>query len=255
MYGAAELGSNVLPVASRVWARMNVSKLAQNAGIDPAVAKNIIDNLQDAGHTPQSAQAALNALGPKATLMDLDNSLTTEGRGLATVGGRQATAILKNRMEARAGTANNDIVKVVNKNLGPKPDIEALKEKDYRQVQKDVKPDYDTAYASSRYLDTRPIASGINKQLETAVGGKQQALALVKGYLFKDAKTAEGAPIKVLKDDLPSLHEVRQAIDDIIERKGTPETSAGKNAIRALQGVRENLDDLLKICSCNESSR
>lgn len=245
IYGAAELGANALPVASRVWARINVNKLAQNAGIDPVVAKNIIDRLQEAGYSPQTAQAELNKLGPKATLMDLDNSLTTEGSGLASQGGAP-TAILKNRMEARGNTANNDIVNVVNKNLGPKPDIEALKEKDIKQVQKDVKPDYDTAYASSRFLDTRPIATDINKQLETAVGGKQQALALVKGYLFKDAKTAEGAPIKVLKTDLPSLHEVRQAIDDIIERKGTPETSAGKNALRALQGVRESLDDLLK---------
>lgn len=236
LHAVGEAGVNALPVIQSLRARININKLATASGIEPTVARNIIDSLSKAGYTPEQAQAELTKMGSKATLMDLANSLTTEGAGLARMGDTP-TAILRNRMEARSLIANNDITKILDTKLGPKPDIEVEKQNVIRQVQKDTSPDYKKAYASGQQLDISGVIKEIDDSLKTAVGGKKAGLEKIRGYLINENGN--------LKNDIPSLHEVRQAIDDVIEGK-QPETSYGKNALNAIKDVRAGVDKVLK---------
>jgi hypothetical protein len=245
IHAAGEAALGTVPALQAMWARVSASKIAQEAGLDANVVRNVLGRLSDAGYTPQEAQAALNKLGPKATLMDLDNSLTTEGSGLASLGGKP-TAILKNSMEARSLTANNDVVQAINQKLGPKPDMEAEKEAIIKQAQKETKPDYQAAHNSGAVLDISDVSKGIDDAAKNAVGQKKSALLSMKGWLYKEGpKDAEGNPTRVLKDSVPELHEIRQAIDDELNKRSGAE-GYGANAARSINNIRSGIDEELK---------
>lgn len=245
LHAAGEAGANAVPAIKGLWARINVNKVAQSSGIDPNVVKNVFDRLSDAGYTPQEAQAELTRLGPKATLMDLDPSLLAEGSGLAASGG-QATSILKNRMENRAAGANSQMVQIMESKLGPKPDLQAADEAILKQAQKETGPDYKAAHQSGVTLDVSGLDAKLAEQSNKSVGPKQQAAKIMRSYLYKTEQDNNGEPISVLRHTVPELHEVRQAIDDVIEKRGTPETSAGKNAMKVLSDTRNAVDSELK---------
>ncbi len=241
---AASAGKSLLPIAKNLWANVQIGKIAQQAGMEPAAVKNVVSILENAGYTPQEAQLALNKLGPNATLTDLANSIQTESSGLASIGGKP-TELLKGRYEARAKTANSEAHQIMETKLGPKPDIEAEKEAIVKQVQKDTGPDYKAAHANPVGLDIQSVIDDIDKQLKTAVGPKEAALKHIKGFLFKTEKDASGKEIQVVKHRVDELHEVRQAIDDVINDKN-PTTSYGKNALNSIEGVRSGIDAELK---------
>lgn len=233
-------------VISSLWANIDMNKLARDADLPLSSVKNMIERLKDVGLSPQLAQAELNKLGPKATLMDLDRALTTEGSGLASIGGKP-TSLLKGRMDARAETANSDAVKLFENKFGPKPDLEAEKEAVHKTAQKLTSADYKAAHANTTPLDIKNVVDDIDKSLKTAVGEKASLLKEIKGYLFKDVKDpTTGETSKVLKNDVASLHEVRIELDSILNKGGTPETSAGKNALGAIENVRNKVDEALK---------
>jgi hypothetical protein len=77
-------------------------------------------------------------------------------------------------------------------------------------------------------LDVKPIIDDINNKLVNAVGGKESALKSIKGYFYKNGKDAQGNPIKVIKDDMESLHEIRTQLDTRINDKN-PTQSYDKN--------------------------
>lgn len=245
--GAAVAGSNVVPAIKNMWANVNINKLSRDAGLDPASVKNVVKILEDAGFTPQQAQVELTRLGPTATLSDLANSIATETSGLASLGGK-ATTITKNRFEARAQTANSEAARIMENKLGSKPNLEDERQAIVKQAQKEVRPDYEAAYVSGQKLDIKGIVSDIDKQLETAVGPKAQALKTIRSYLFKRTidPTDTSKVVSVIKDDIASLHEVRMAIDDVIDKANNPTTSIGKRALSSIKDVRNTLDDLLK---------
>ena len=130
--------------------------------------------------------------------------------------------------------------------LGPKPDIEAEKDAIVKQAKIDTSADYKSAHANTTALDAQPIVDYIDKQLETAVGPKEAALKQLKGFMYKTVKDASGNDVQVLKHKVSELHEIRQAIDDVVEKKGTPETSYGRNALSAIGDVRTGIDKELK---------
>lgn len=233
---ASDVAQKALPTIKGMWANIQVNKLAKDAGIEPAAVTNVIDILSNAGYTPREAQLKLNQLGPQATLSDLAQSIQTEASGLASFGGKP-TEILKGRYEARAQGANSQAADLIEQKLGPKPDIEAERQNIVKQAQADVKPDYKTAYNSGTNLDISHIAQDIDTQLKTAVGPKASALTQIKSYLYNsDGK---------LKNSVADLHEVRQAIDDVLDNKN-PATSYGKNAVRSIEDVRSGIDTALK---------
>lgn len=235
--------SKIVPAAKQVWARFGpIQQMANQSGAPTSAIRNTIDVLENAGFTPESAQAALTKMGPKATLADLDPSLTTELSGLASLGGKP-TAIAKGRMQARADTANGNATDIITQKLGPKPDIEAEKDAIYKQASKSVDQDYKTAYKSGQKLDVSDLIQSIRDQLRTAVGKKETALKSVGSFLLR--KDAEGKFTNEIKDSVPELHDVRMAIDGMLEGKD-PITSADKYTKRALENAREKIDDELK---------
>ena len=241
--GAGEALSKIIPAAKAAWANVGqIRQLANTSGAPASAVKNVIDILENAGFTPNTAQQALTKIGPQATLADLDPSITTELSGIASLGGKP-TAIAKGRMQTRADTANSNAQNIINKELGPKPNIEAEKQAVYNQAIKSVKKDYDTAYQSGQKLDITDLVRDIRDQLRTAVGKKETALKSVGSFFLR--KDAQGKFTDEIKDTIPELHEVRMGIDALLEGKD-PVTSADKYTKRALNDIREKVDEALK---------
>lgn len=244
-HGAVNATSRVLTGVKNLWANIQISRLANGTGIDASAAKRIINRLEEAGYSPSDASAALTKMGPKATLADLDQSLTTEASGLASFGGKP-TSLLKGTFEDRAATANSSANQIIENRLGAKPDIQAEREKVMDEARQLAGPDYKIAHASTTPVDVSGVVSNIDKSLETAVGSKQAELAKAKGYLFKQTKDAAGNTVSTLKNDVVSLHEVRQALDDTLGRLPTEGSSQKSSTYRAISQVRDEVDKQLK---------
>ena len=90
-----------------------------------AAGANIAGMFRDMGWTPQQAQEALAKLGPDATLADVHQLMTTEAQGIASKGGKP-TAIIKSFAEGRQKAADDNMSKIVETTLGPKPDAQAV---------------------------------------------------------------------------------------------------------------------------------
>lgn len=234
--GISDVAQKTLPTLKSMWANIQLNKMAEASNMVPAAVKKVIGYLQNAGLTPEMAQAELNKLGPQATLGDLASSLQARVGGLATFDPK-AMEIVKGRYEGRAQTANSQAAQIMESKLGTKPNIDAEKAAIFKTAQDEVRPDYKAAYESGANLDISSVANSINDQLKNAVGDKAAQLNLLKGYLY----TKDGA----LKNSVPQLHEVRQAIDDILNSNNRT-GSYGANTTRAIDDVRSGVDAALK---------
>lgn len=235
--GAGKLGKMIIPAVRSLNANAQVILAARNAGIPPSAIRNTIQRLEDAGLSSEQAQLELNRLGSKATIADLDPTLTTEASGLAALGGKP-TSILKNRFGARADQANSAATDLISSRIGPKPDMEGEKQAIYNRAQILTGPDYKTAKASGTKLDVSNIAAHIDSELVNAVGAEASQLEKAKSYLFK--------PNGEIKEDVASLHKVRQALDDTLSRLPKEGTSQGTATYRAVETIRSLVDSKLK---------
>lgn len=235
--GAGKLGRMVIPVSRKLWANYEVIKAAQDAGVPTSAIRNTLARLEDAGYTTDTAVSELNKIGSKGTLADLDPALTAEVGGLSRLGGKP-TSILNNRFGERndnAASAANDLV---NKHLGPKPDIEAEKLAIRNMARKLTAPDYNAAKTTGKTLDITSVVGEIDKELVNAVGSKRKILEEARSYLFDNSGK--------LKKDVGALHDVRQGIDDMLDRLASPTTSQGRNTLNAANDVRGLIDAKLK---------
>ena len=239
--GARIAGGAAIKGLKNVWSNSIINDLTQNTGINPKAAKNIIQRLDDAGYTPETAQQEVTRLGPKATLADLDVSLQDEVRGVAQLGGTP-TSVLKNTYQSRAAEANNEAVQIMNRRLGPTPDIEVERAKILEDAQNAVSSDYATAHKSPQKLDVSGVVADIDSKLENAVDEKASLLQRLKGFLYKN--DAQGNP--VLKTDVASLHEVRQGIDHVLSKLKQEGTSQTSSVYRAANDIRSQVDAQLK---------
>lgn len=224
--------------------REDIGKLvgapAKAPGFAESVVRNISDRLDKSGMSVADARAALREIGPEATLADVSQTMRTEATGLAKMGGG-STAAIKNPMEARAAASAGRAAQAIETSIGSRPDLTAVRDDFLDRAQQAAGPYYARAHASPQALDVRPVLARIDGQLVNAVGGKANVLKEVRSYLVDK----NGNP----KLDVDALHEARQAIDDFIEkapRAVTADTSAGRNAMRSLTGVRNDLDAVLK---------
>lgn len=227
-----------------------------NALVDTAArtnpaARNVAGILNEIGMTPQEARSALSKIGPGATLADIDPALTTEAAGLARLGGIP-TSILKGAMAARAGAADNRVAQAIDSALGPKPDLSAVEEAIYQKASATASPYYNAARATAGKMDITPLLSDIDAQLPNASGGVKDMLNRAKSYLTSQTKPVVGpnggaVTMAIPKDDPQALLGVRQALDDIIQKAPqSGDSTAGRNALRAVQNVRSQLDTVLK---------
>jgi len=246
------LGALAPPVGAAIGA--GVGSIANRlASVGPG-ARNIAERMAESGLNPWKAQSDLTAMGPNATLADIEPSLTSEAGGLAQKGGAP-TSILRNAMMARAAGADDRVSQAIDQTLGPKPDLEMAKSDIVSRAQTAAGPWYNAARENGTPLNITPVLNSIDAQLKDAVGGEAAILAKAKGYLT-DAKVGipgpDGKPTTMIvpKSDPGALLKVRQALDGDIqsmERNATIDgTSAGKSAYRAANDIRSQIDGVLK---------
>jgi hypothetical protein len=241
-HGAVVGISKALSAMGNSWANLSVSRLANEVGMPPSAAKNIIGSLKDAGYTPEEAAIALRQMGSKATIADLDPSLSAEASGLASFGGKP-TAILKGAFADRAATANVDAVKIFENKFGAKPDVYVERGKAKGTEADNItteartltKADYSAAHTSPQKLDASGVLSHIDDNLETAVGDKAAVLEKIKGFFYKK----DGS----LKTSVKDLHEVREGIDDIINKTAD---KLPPKALASVENTRKLLDAEIK---------
>lgn len=233
---ASALASKVIPGIKSMTGDASINLVANRYGINPKAAKQILTELDNEGMTLAEAEAQINKLGPDATIADLTPGLQKMAGALAQRGGR-ATSIVENRFAGRADTANDSAHNIMVSNLGAKPNLETEKSSIVNEARRLTRPDYKAAYDSGTPLDVSNVVSGIDSALETAVGSKASQLRQAKSFLFKDG---------TLKNDIASLHEVRQALDDKIEKLGSPVNTQGSRTLGAINKIRDELDSVLK---------
>lgn len=239
------------PVAGKlIGAGVNsISNAFTGAG---GAASKVAQYLTDLGLSPQDVKAELTRLGPAATIADVDPALTLKAQALAANGG-QPTSILKNAFTARAADADNRVGQVIDSALGPKPDLTATEDQIFQKAKLAASPFYNAARANPTPMDVTPILNDIESQLDAgAVGGTKANLLKIKGYLTDSTATIPGPNGKpqtmiVPKSDPQSLLAVRQELDDMIQKAGqNPDTTGAKNAVRALNDMRGQIDGVLK---------
>lgn len=217
--------------------KIKVNNILKNTGITSEGANNTLSRLNEANLTPTQAKVELNQLGPDATLGDLSPSLTTEVGGLASFGGKP-TDILKGRYGERASKANSVAHDLMESKLGIKPDLDIEKQAIHDAASIATKSDYTIAHNSNQALDAQPIINNIDNQLTNAVGSKTKELKEARSYLYDNKGN--------IKTDVDQLHEARIGLDQRLyelKSEGTSQTSA---TYRAIQGVRDDVDKLLK---------
>lgn len=238
LFGAA---TGVAGPAAGAAVTAGVNRLANAlTGTTPA-ARNVAGILSEIGMTPQAAQNALTRIGPSATLADIDPALTTEAGGLASLGGRP-TSVLKSAMATRAAAADNRVATAIDSTIGQKPNLEASLDAMLEHGRQAAAPYYAAARANPTPMDVQPLVTDIDQRISNSTGGVADTLRTLRGYLVRDVPGFGTAT----KSDPQQLLGARQAMDDLIERRGTADTTAGRNAIRQAQDVRTNLDAVLK---------
>ena len=146
-----------------MWADTNLAAKAGN--LSPSATKAILETFEEAGLTPTQVQAELQRLGPKATLADIDPAFLADAEGLAKSGGTP-TSVMKKRFEARADTADYDTTHIINRNLGGKPDLEALlRDRIHTDAQNATSKDYDIAHKVAG-LDAQPVVDAIDAKIK-----------------------------------------------------------------------------------------
>lgn len=230
-------------IKNSLWGNAQISQITAGTNLAPSAVKNIIARLEEAGISPEQAKQELARLGPKATIADLDPALAAEASGLAQIGGTP-TSILKNRYQQRADTADNSAMQIMNSKLGGKPDLTIARERIIEDARNATRGDYEAAYASKHPMNVSGVVKNIDEQLTNAVGSKEALLKRIKGYLFRTDEQGN----KTLKADIPALHEVRQALDDVIEKAEDKlsGSSIGRNTLRSVKNIRAGIDQQLK---------
>jgi hypothetical protein len=221
-----------------------INKLTNFATRTTPAARNVAGVLSDIGMTPQQADNALSRIGPQAVLADIDPALTTEAGGLASLGGAP-TSVLKKAMAARGAGADNRVAQAVDQSLGPKPDLTAAVEAIEKDAATRAGPHYN-AGRNGAPMDVTGVLADIDSRLPNATGGAESVLNKIKGFLTdKVASGANPTGLDVPKSDPGAIHAARQALDDMIEKMPL-DTSAGKNAYRVANDLRNKLDTVVK---------
>jgi len=232
--GAISKGAGAAGNAVRSY---RASREMADAGFDAAGVRNISDRLEAAGLTPAQAKAALNKMGPEATIGDIDEMLMREVGGIIQGGGKPGSVAV-GRYKARENAADERMSDILTDRLGVKPNQEAEVEAAKSYAQSVAGPHYTRAKASNMALDAEPIARKIDDVLETAVGDTASELQKVRGWLYDRSGN--------IKTDTKTLLSVRQELDSHIEKLKKASDTAGKNARNALTDVRKDLDKVLK---------
>lgn len=232
-------------------AKMGWDKAALKFGWkDPNNAANIaiVQALERDGHTPQSAQAALQALGKgDITLADVgENTRKLLSTATQAGGPTRNTAIdfLANRHASVVPRVNDDLKQVLAGSNDFYGGLEAVR----AARNANAKPMYDAAWQSGTKLDLS------NPQSYMAAGGKHLPELLNKPDFQKAMQVAtrnmanDPTPSMFGQNPIYSLHHTKMALDDMINAETNPMTKEVTVAGRNLVDMKNKLlTDLNKI--------
>lgn len=177
----------------------------------------------------QRIEEGVGRLGREAMLADVSPEWNAVARGAAArPGGRDA---IITPLEERAGRSNAAVQEALNKNLGPAP-IPSRVEADIAQQAKTVGAGYDRALEGATRVNTDALAQRLDAQAINLRGDARTAVVQARQLL--------NIPGTDQLDPHPeAIHQVRQALDGMLE------TAKDTNVKRALQGARQEVDNLL----------
>ena len=206
-------------------------------------ARSAADGLGDM--TPVMLREELNRLGPDAMVADAAPALRAKAEALGASGG-QPTNIVERAMQLRAGSVDDTMHKLMNKQLGPAPDAEATLNKIQENAQKEASPHYEAGKFGPP-MDVTPVLAKIDAQLPNASGGIKSILEAAKKALINEPST-KGAPAGLIvpKSDPEGVLGARQALDDMMYNKDSGEARLGPNAMRVAGNIRNDLDQIVK---------
>ena len=221
-----------------------VNKLSNALARTTPAARTAANALSGIGVTPDAARNALADIGPQATLADVDPALTGHARGLAQLGG-EPTSVLKNAYAARAAGADSRATDLMERELGPKPDLNGSIASIEDDAAARAGPYYQAGRAGAS-MDVTPVLRTIDTQIPNASGGSLSVLKSAKNFLTRNAPTSDSMGMLVPKDDPGAVLSARQAMDDMMYSRETGEAKLGPNAMRVAQDIRGQLDGIVK---------
>lgn len=205
--------------------------LSAETGLPAKAIKKVAAALgRDAPDMPGGPAAALDRLGPEATLMDIGPNLRQQAGSLAATPGPAQTTIRSSIAERTAG-ANQRMGDAITENLGDAP-IPSQVQAGIRQSQQALSPEYTEVLRGARAVDTTPVAEGLEQQAVNLRGKAQRAVQQVRQMLNVTGENA-------LDPNPGTLLQTRHAIDGMLDGE------ADANVIRALTNARRGIDDEL----------
>jgi hypothetical protein len=226
---AAELIGGLTPstVASTV-RRATTSPFETAAGVP--VPKKVVSAVERDQVPVDQVGDRVADLGPAAVVADVGDNTQKLAAAVASQPG-QAGAATTNAMRERSADSMVRVPAAVTDTLGPARPPSAI-EAEIKANKKAIGPDYDVTKTTVAPVDVRPIAAALDEQIQNSVGPAQSALRSVRKML-DDPTTGQLSP------DPDKLHQVREAIDGMIE-----DTQDG-NVRRLLGDARKKVDELL----------
>lgn len=208
----------------------NLGGAAKELGIDK-VAAAMLSRAAGRDALDVGARDQMNELGPGGMIMDLGENLRSQAGGLAALPG-EGKAIVREAVDARNAGANQRITSTIDQELGPAP-IPSRINTGIEANQANLSPEYRAAFADASPVNTRPIATYLDREIQTLRGEAQRGLQRVRTMLNRTGtQELESNPVTLL--------ETRKAIDGMLE------TTQETNARNALQTARQAVDDELR---------
>ncbi|MER9206835.1 hypothetical protein [Mesorhizobium sp. M0771] len=208
----------------------NLGGAAKELGIDK-VAAAMLSRAAGRDALDAGALGQMDKLGPGGMIMDLGENLRSQAGGLAALPG-EGKAIVRGAVDARNAGANQRITSTIDQELGPAP-IPSRINAGIDVNQANLSPEYRVAFANASPVNTRPIATYLDREIQTLRGEAQRGLQRVRTMLNRTGtQELESNPVTLL--------ETRKAIDGMLE------TTVETNARNALQTARQAVDDELR---------
>ncbi|MER8653868.1 hypothetical protein [Mesorhizobium sp. M0847] len=208
----------------------NLGGAAKELGIDK-VAAAMLSRAAGRDALDAGALGQMDKLGPGGMIMDLGENLRSQAGGLAALPG-EGKAIVRGAVDARNAGANQRITSTIDQELGPAP-IPSRINAGIDVNQANLSPEYRAAFANASPVNPRPIATYLDRELQTLRGEAQRGLQRVRTMLNRTGtQELESNPVTLL--------ETRKAIDGMLE------TTVETNARNALQTARQAVDDELR---------
>lgn len=236
------------------------------SGISRSIQPHLLSAMQADG--PEAIAAALQRLGPDATMADAGTAMLGKAQG-AVLNNDKARSVLMDTLNARKDGANARIQGDVNAAIGPAEDPLIAQQNilDHRTAVDNV--NYGAAKQGAPPVDTTGVLADIGMQLKTAEGMQKKALLNLRDSLMETVERpvldANGkqvmardannnpypltAPKLVPKTNVENLHNIRQDMDNVINYDapglGVPAGAVSRQQ-GALKMARGSLDDALK---------